>query len=351
MMICLGMFITSCGKDDGPDKPASALAWKDALGAYKADGNLKLTINDLSPTTPKEAALSTGTGESAKIVLTNIIPDMATVEIDNVVVTPGGDNRFTFEGESRLPGDLASTTVTVKGTLSVGDKAEKTLNLNVARTVASPIIGSWKLAPAIASSVRYVIIDARTGDTTTDELLNSMLGPLLGDMLAQKVTDVTVTLGPDGLFDVNWTETGKSEPTGMPEGVKSLVAIQYFVTGDKLYLALDKSVVPLLAAILPEGVDLDTLMGALAKDMGGFIAIPVDVLYPTVLDSSIALLPNVVFTVGKEMLAPILPVLMPALTAGMTEGLPAYLLPLLQGLPDMVSGAEYFNVGLSFMRP
>ncbi|MDR1357148.1 MAG: DUF4925 domain-containing protein [Tannerellaceae bacterium] len=365
MMICLGLLLTSCGKDDGPDTPdvpdppAPVLTWKDALGVYKADGDLSLTINDLPPAVGKEATLAAGTGENAKITLTNIIPDMATVEIDNVVVTKDGDDKATFEGEATV----GNTTVALKGSLTGITGSAKTLNVNVARKVNSFVTGTWKLAEAATGGGKYVMVDVKTNNPANDVLLNQMVGPMIGGMLAQKVSDVTVVLSPDGLFDVNWTVTGASEATGMPDFVKSLVAIQYFEEDYKLYLAIDKSAVPLLAAIpVPEGIDIEALIGALAVDKGGFIAIPVNFASDAWMDSASASAsplavtradspyPDIRFYVGKETLLPLLPVLMPLLSGGLPEGIPEYLLPLLQGLPEMVGGAEQFNVGLGFNK-
>ncbi|MDR1258862.1 MAG: DUF4925 domain-containing protein [Tannerellaceae bacterium] len=349
-MICTGILLTSCGKDDEPDTNA---AWKEAVGVYKAGGDLKLTMNGIDQPVGglKEATIATGTGESAKIRLTNIVPEAATIEIDNVVMVKEGDDKFTFTGETT--GDY--TTVTVKGSLTGVKEKAKTLDLNVTRKVISPLTGVWKLAPAsnALTSVGMVYINAKTADQASDAIFNSVVPGVIGGMLAQKVTDVTVTLGEDGLFDVNWTETGASTPTGMPDFVKQLVSIQYFVSDNKLYLALDKSVLPLLSAIpLPEGININALIGALAEDKGGFIALPVSWknrsnILESLRDTSVGGDVNsAIFYVGKEMLKAILPMLMPSIAGG----LPPEMLPLIQGLPEIVAGAETFDVGLGFER-
>ncbi|MDR1344595.1 MAG: DUF4925 domain-containing protein [Tannerellaceae bacterium] len=341
------MYLVSCDDKDKDVTPA----WESAVGTYKADGSLMLTINDLPPV-GKEATLAAGTGANAKIALTNIIPDMATVEIDNVVMAQGGTGVFTFEGEAAAG---AYTTVNVKGTLSGINEAVKTLNLNVTRKVSSPLTGTLKLAAAASGNGKFVKLNVKTDNAANDAMLNQMVEPMISGMLAQKVSDVTVVLGTDGLFDVNWTETGASASTGMPDFVKQLVSIQYFMEDDnKLYLALDKSALLLLAALpLPEGVNLDALIGALAVDKGGFIAIPVNfegIATVAAVTRETAPAPDLLFYVGKEMLSPLLPLLMPALTGALPEGFPEYLLPLLQGLPDIVNGAERFDVGLGFAK-
>ncbi|MDR1556340.1 MAG: hypothetical protein LBS88_04815 [Tannerellaceae bacterium] len=350
--VCVGFLFTSCGKDDldpepDPPDPVEVFSWKDAVGLYKAEGTLKLTLNEAEPTALKEVTLAVGAGENAKITLTNIVPDGATVEIDNVSMKKDGDddNAYTFTAESTL----GLTTVSVAGSLTGIREATRTLNLNVTRKITSPLAGRWKLdlsrEDVDPASPPIIYINVKTGDAVTDGILNTMLSPMLDGMLVQKVMDVAIELGEDGLFDVNWTDIYGSE-TGMPDFVKQIVSIQYFVEDGKVYLALDKSVLPLLAAIpLPEGLDIDlnAIISSLAEDRGGFIALPISL----ELDTQSA---KALFYAGKGMLQALLPIVAPMLTGTLPEGLPEFVLQLIQGLPDIVAGAETFDIGLNFVK-
>lgn len=331
MMIGAGMFLASCGDND--NDPAGTATWKNALGAYSASGTLKLaSINgDEAVSELKSVTLAAGTGENAKISLTNIVPDQATVEIDNVKMTAGADNSYTFAGETAV----GETAVTVSGVLAGIADNSKTLTLNVTRKITSPLAGTWKLAFTQAGA--GVTIDVKPANPLIEGL-----SPLLGGMLAQKVTDVTVLLGEDGTFDVNWTETGQSTPTGMPDFVKQLVTVRYFISDGKLYLSLDKSALPLLAALpIPEGIDLNALIAALTVDQGGFIALPVSIVSGTNNAAT--------FCMGKEISA-ILPLLMPVLTGSLPAGLPDYVYQLIESLPGIVAESETFTAGLGFVK-
>jgi hypothetical protein len=186
-------------------------------------------------------------------------------------------------------------------------------------------------------------INVKTSDASVDAMLHSMAEVLSG-MLLQKVSNVTLSLGADGLFDVVWTETGSDQPTGMPQFVKQLVSIHYYLADGKLYLALDKAAVPLLAAIpLPEGIDLYATISALAEDRGGFLVLPIGVaeMQP---DGSAPLTTS--FYVGKETVRLLLPLFTPMLTSDLPIG--AEMLQLIRKLPDIVAEAELFEVSLNF---
>ncbi|MDR1919111.1 MAG: DUF4925 domain-containing protein, partial [Tannerellaceae bacterium] len=203
MMFCSSVLLFSCGKDDpappdpNPEPDPVLPTWKDAVGTFKTDGSLKLTIDDLAAATTKTASLAAGTGESAKITLTNIVPDGATIEIDNVTMTKDGEAKYTFSGETTVGG----TVISIAGSLADYAATTKTLNLSVTRKISSPLAANWKLS--FGAGGADVSINAKTGDATTDALL-TVAGQMLGGLLAQKVTDVSLVLGEDGKFDVTW---------------------------------------------------------------------------------------------------------------------------------------------------
>jgi hypothetical protein len=330
MVICAGIFFTSCGGDD--KNPANSATWKNALGTYNAEGTLKLiSINDNNVVGElKSVTLAAGTGENAKVTLTNIVPDNATVEIDNVKMTKDGDNGYTFVGEATV----GETIVTVAGGLTGVSDNSKSLTLNVTRKITSPLAGTWKLGFTQAGA--NIVVNIKPANETIDGL-----SPLLSSLLAQEVTDVTVVLGEDGTFDVNWTETGKSEPVGMPDFVKQLVTIQYFISDGKLYLSLDKSLVPLLAALpIPEGIDLNAIISALTEDKGGFIALPIGITSGN---------NTVTFYIGKEAGA-ILQMLTPVLTGDLPAELSGIVSQIIESLSSAMAESEIFTIGLGFVK-
>ncbi|MDR1938930.1 MAG: DUF4925 domain-containing protein [Tannerellaceae bacterium] len=355
VMVCTSVLLFSCGKDDPdpepeptpvnptpePPEPEPVPTWKDAAGTFKSDdGTLKLTLSDkdVAGAATKTATLAVGTGESAKITLTNIVPDDATVEIDNVTVTKDGDNKCTFSGEATVDG----TVISVAGALTGITESSKALSLNVTRKITSPLAGDWGLSFNAAGA--DVAINVKTGDAATDGILNTAVGPMLGGLLAQKVEDVTLTLGEDGKFDVTWQETGKDEPSGMPDAIKAMVSIYYFVSDGKVYVALDKSLLALLSVVMPEipwGIDLNELIAMIAEDKGDFIALPLQAAQ----DENKA-----TFSVGKGLVSVLLPILTPLLEGSLPAEVPEFVGQLIQNLPIIAANAETFDVGLGFKK-
>lgn len=340
--ICAGLLFSSCGKDDpepDPVDPVKVVTWKDALGLYGAEGSLKLTINETPATDLKTLALAAGTGENAKITLTNIVPDQAALEIDNVTMVKDGEDAYTFSAEATV----GSTAVAVAGSLSGIAGEAKSLNLEVSRNLAPPLPGEWELLLS-ATGEGTVYVNAKTAAAEVDQMLLAM-SPLLGSMLNQSVSNVRLRLGADGLLDLHWEATDANSAF-TPEMLKQLLSIHYFTQDDKLYLAVDKSLLPLLEAIpLPEGsgIDLQAIVGALLEDRGGFVAFPLGLIRDTAPDGR----PTAVFFAGKEALQILAPLIAPAL-AGSLPAAEEALLSLIQQLPEIVADAETFELGLAF---
>jgi hypothetical protein len=341
-MVCTNILVTSCSKED----PASETlpTWKDELGTYAPGESHKLTINgkDDAPAT-KTVLLATGTGEDAKVTLTNIVPDNAIVEIDHVAITQKDNNTYALAGEVTV----GTTTITISGSLTSGEDSN-TLDLNVTRKITSPLAGTWKLNFTQAGG--DIILNVKTTDDAFNELVNNMVGPMLSAILAQSVTDVTVSLGEDGTFDVRWTEAGQDASTGMPDNIKNIVSVYYFVSDGKLYLALEKSLFSLLAALMPEDsdIDLNAILSALSEENGGFIVNKGDFLA-----LPIAFVQNsneVRFSAGKSWVAVLTSVLLPLLQSDPSAELPEDIAELITQLPALINGSEYFDVSLGFKK-
>jgi hypothetical protein len=353
-------FFSACGddkKDDGgggsgggTTPTPTATTWKDGVGAYKTgDGSTLLKIDGEAPTeTTKSVALATGSGDKAKITLTNLVPDAAAVEFDNVEMTKSGDN-YTFSTETTV----GTTTITISGTLSgipatKADAVTKTLDVKIERKINSPIAGTWKLnfVERMGSRFGDVNFEVSTGDPATDMGFTQGFGPALGSMLAQKVTEVKAVFGENGTFDVTWVNQGETESTGMPEAVKRMVKIMYFASEDQIFLALDKALVPMLEAMVPENLDITELLASMIKD--DYLIVPLDFAEFTGRVPVLDVIPTgYTYYMKKEMVLAVLPIIMPML--GNLDGMPPQIGPMLQSLPEIVANSELFNVGLNFV--
>jgi hypothetical protein len=353
-------FFSACGddkKDNGGDEP-TATTWQDGAGAYRKDGAGTLTIDGAEADSTKTVTLAAGSGNNAKITLTNLVPDDATVEFDNVEMTKSG-NDYTFSSETTV----GTTTITVSGTLS-GIPATKTsitpktLDVKIARKINSPIAGVWSLN--LSERGADVFFDVSSGDPATDAAFTQLLGPAFGGMLAQKVTAVTATFTEDGIFDVIWMSPGETEPTGMPENIKKMIGyILYYASEGQVFIALPKTVLPILDALTstPESesaptFDITSLLAAMI-DKGDYLALPLNIK----LNESMALVidapATVSFFIEKEMVLTALPMIAPMLSGlggQMPPEIAAQIGPLLQNLPGIVTKSEKFNVGLNFSK-
>jgi hypothetical protein len=344
VMVGTSVLVTSCSKDGEPtEKPSVEITWKDALGTYNSDESHKLTINGKADEVPasKTVKLAAGTGDKAKITLNNIVPDKPVIDIDNVTITKKDDQTYEFAGEV----SVGETTVSVSGSLK-GLTESSSLELNVARKINSPLAGTWNLAFTEAGGKVALTVD--TGDEDVDQMLQSEVGTLLAGLLAQKVTGVTVSLGEDGKFDVQWTtKSGSNEPIGMPDGIREMVSIDYFVSDGKLYLAIDKALLPLLTALIPQTKDtadpapIPTLINSILEDKGDFVALPV-----SFRDTE----SGTEFYVQKDLLGAVAPILLPMLGGNLPEGIPDFVAGLLPTLPELIAGSKSFDVGLGFNR-
>lgn len=350
-LLCLFMmafsvtFFTACGDDDDDKKEngggSTETTWKDGAGTYKKDGgDGVLKLNDAEPAATKIVSLA-ASGDNAKITLTNVVPDDATVEFDNIEMKKA-DGNYTFESEKAV----GTTTIKISGTLSgipatKAYAAAKTLDIKVTRKITSPLAGTWKLN-----------FDEKTGadvyfDVSTDDPKNdaafAYLGPKLGGMMAQKVTAVSAIFGEDGIFDVNWVKQGETDPTVLSSITRPMAGdLMYFASESQLFLVLDKAILPVIS-VLAGDIDIDSLLKLLV-DKGDYYALPMSM----VINGD-----KVSFYTEKEMLNAILPIVHPML-AGLGEQLPPALAgqvgPLLEKLPEIVPNAEKFNVGLNFSK-
>ncbi len=341
MMACSLPFFTSCGDDDDPTPPVNPTetTWKDGIGKYGNEGVGTLKINDATPATSKTVTIAAGSGETAKITLTNVVPEDATVEIDNVTMTKT-DANYTFSTETTVNGTLITVTGTLSGIPATKDAAVvKALDIKVTRKVTSPLVGSWKLN--FGENGAEVFIDVVSNDSVAD-MQYAQLGQQLGGMIAQKVTAVTSKFPENGIFDVSWVPVGSTEETTSP--IVSLIGIQYFTIENQLFMSMDKSLLDMINMYPALGdIDLEPLL-ALLTDKGGYYALPINMK----MEGNSAS-----FYISKDLIAAIIPVVAPLLTS-VIEDLPpaqaAIVKAMLEQLPAFIASCEKFDVGLGFSK-
>ncbi|MDR0748224.1 MAG: hypothetical protein LBF62_01475 [Tannerellaceae bacterium] len=355
-------FFSACGddKDDNgggitpppaPPTPA-ATTWKDGVGAYKTgDASTILKINGEDPKeSTKSVTLATGSGDNAKITLTNLVPDDAAVEFDNVEMTKSG-NDYAFSSEATV----GTTTITLSGTLSgiPATKADeaKTLDIQIARKINSPVAGTWNLH--FTERGAGVAFDVSTGDPANDIAIPQILGSALGGMLAQKVSDVTATFTEDGIFDVTWINQGETEPTGMPEGVKQMVEIMYFASDSQVFIALNKTLIPMLEMLASSKFDIKPLLDSMI-DKGDYAALPLNIkTFSGRVPQADVIPEGYTFFIEREMVLAALPSIVPMLDdlgQQMPPELGDQVVPMLKNLPEIIANSEIFNVGLNFVE-
>lgn len=373
MMACMFSFFTACGdddKDDDGNKPEET-TWKDAIGTYKDSGDKVLTIEGAKPATDKTFVLVAGSGENAKITLNNMVPEAAAVEIDNVTMNKA-NNDYSFSGETKV----GSTTIGVTGTMKglPATKAEQTvvtIDIKVTRTIDAAIAGTWKLG--MGGSDEAPIADFRIDtDMQLPDPIGSLfsmdaISGLVGGLIGQKVSTVNLKLSNDGLFDVSWVQQGATEEINYVTAIKELMAgnpnipaavapiveeflktVGYFTKDDKFYLTFNKGIIdialPMMADILPEGLTPEAIISLFEVSGNYYYLLPLNM---TKDDN------GTFFYMGKNEIIPILAIAMPLL-GGLTEKIPAELLPLieplLEQLPSMIAASSKFNIGLGFVK-
>jgi hypothetical protein len=338
-------FFSACGDDkDKGDEPPKPTTWQDGAGDYKKNGGGVLTINGTEADSTKTVTLAAGSGDNAKIILTNLVPDDATVEFDNVEMKKSG-NDYTFSSEKTV----GTTTITISGTLS-GIPATKAtmimapaLDIKIARKINSPVAGVWKLN--FTDKGGDVFFDVSTGDVVKDAIFNKSLAAMLGGMLMQKVSNVTATFSEDGRFDVTWINQGGTEVIGMPPSIKDRVEILYFATEDKVFIALNKMHIPMLG-VLAGDINLAPLLASMT-DKGDFLALPLNIKVFT----GEGIPTGYGFYIEKGMVLTALP-LIGSMLGNLGEQMPPEIAtamgPLLNSLPEIVANSEKFNIGLNF---
>lgn len=328
-LVCLAVFFTACKDDD--DKTGKE-GWESLSGTYEGARKLSLKLNEITlPVGNKSVTLTASSAEKASVVLTNIVPETASLALDVALQETGG--AYTFSGEAAV----TDGTVAVSGSLQ-----GEMLTVSLSRKITSPATGTWKLKYNTTGTTRSAAVYAHivTGDATIDGMIQYLL-PSLGGLIAGKVESVTPVLGSDGIFSVTWRKAGATEDSGLPENIAAAISFQYCVLDGKVLLAIDKNYVELAAAFLGDtlakyGLTVEDLT-KLMVDLGGYYALPIDMQTEG---------NEATFYVTKSLVVPAAQIAAPIVTPMLPENIRQILPALLNLLPT----AEALDFGLIFTK-
>ncbi len=263
-LLCMLTLVTSCSDDE---KGGTDDAWKEISKDYTSD---KLSIGTVS--TSGTISVNAASADKATIILNNVVAGESSVSVDATLTKT--DAGYAFEGESTA----TTCNVKVSGTIENGK-----LTAAISRTLTSSLAGTLNLNYVPSNDMQIAQAHARfnTGDAQMDAMLNGMAAPVVGQLIAKEVESVTVNLGEEGTFSFSFKKVGASEETVMPPAKLQEMIKSYLTWYEKenvLYLAVHKDALTILSGlnILPENIDLETILGLLTVE-GDYYTIPLQV--------------------------------------------------------------------------
>lgn len=255
--------VTSCSDDE---KGGTDDAWKEISKDYTSD---KLSIGTVS--TSGTISVNAASADKATIILNNVVAGESSVSVDATLTKT--DAGYAFEGESTA----TTCNVKVSGTIENGK-----LTAAISRTLTSALAGTMDLNFISGESLMaQTYFEINTGNTEQDAILKGMATSFLGQLIAQQVESVSVELGEEGTFSFSFKKVGASEETVMPPAKLQEMIKSYLTWYEKenvLYLAVHKDALTILSGlnILPENIDLETILGLLTVE-GDYYTIPLQV--------------------------------------------------------------------------
>lgn len=320
--VCLLGAFTACDDEENAND-------LNALSRTYEGKSIELRMGEVAiPNSGKSVVLNAAAADKAQLTLNNILPESSCLTLDATLASAG--DTYTFSGE----GTTSDGTVTVNGAVKAG-----VLSLSFQRKVTHPVAGTWQLAPGAAAATAKIV----TGVPQIDGMA-AMVGPLLGNLIFTKVSNVTLTLPESGIFGVSWQKVGASEPVSINQYTQML-SIQYCVKEGAYYLCIDKNYVEVLGQVLTQfagdkmaelGIDFTQLM-ALFTDLGGYYGLALSM---EVTDN------QVLFTADKSLLLPVISALSPLIAQLVPEAYQPLVSQLMQVLPN----AQTLNLGLRFVK-
>lgn len=262
-LLCMLTLVTSCSDDE---KGGTDDAWKEISKDYTSD---KLSIGTVS--TSGTISVNAASADKATIILNNVVAGESSVSVDATLKKT--DTGYAFEGESTA----TTCNVKVSGTIENGK-----LTAAISRTLTSSLTGTMDLNFISGESLMaQTYFEINTGNTEQDAILKGMATSFLGQLIAQQVESVSVELGEEGTFSFSFKKVGASEETVMPPAKLQEMIKSYLTWYEKenvLYLAVHKDALTILSGlnILPENIDLETILGLLTVE-GDYYTIPLQV--------------------------------------------------------------------------
>lgn len=262
-LLCMLTLVTSCSDDE---KGGTDDAWKEISKDYTSD---KLSIGTVS--TSGTISVNAASADKATIILNNVVAGESSVSVDATLTKT--DAGYAFEGESTA----TTCNVKVSGTIENGK-----LTAAISRTLTSSLTGTMDLNFISGESLMaQTYFEINTGNTEQDAILKGMATSFLGQLIAQQVESVSVELGEEGTFSFSFKKVGASEETVMPPAKLQEMIKSYLTWYEKenvLYLAVHKDALTILSGlnILPENIDLETILGLLTVE-GDYYTIPLQV--------------------------------------------------------------------------
>jgi hypothetical protein len=256
---------SSCSDDDDNDKP---IDWGGITKTYTG-ANLK--VNEVDTITGASIKIEGTSGETAKVILTNIVVGEPELGINTTLNRNG--NNYTLEASN----SNQDRDVSVKGTI-VGDKMTAT----VTTKIKSPIVGTWALKDSLNDkNIRVADLIVRLkGLDFMEAIITQQLAQngVSGEGLAKAVEYVDAYFNENGTLDIKFKDTKSG--TEMSTSQLGLDFHYYTkVATNKAYIAINKDLfnqlLPLLNGIIGQEID-PARLAPLFEDAGNSYAIPLN---------------------------------------------------------------------------
>lgn len=320
-IICSLYFITACSDDEKP------VTWQDISKTYT--GN-QLDLGTSLIGSVGSVKLEAVSADKVNLVLTDILPGENEVTL-SAILMKGGESS-SFPGDFIIKGMATTSTgeLTVNGYILKG-----ILKLDIVREMTSSVVGNWDLT----------IQDGKTADvfisvkgTPLDDLLNSM-GPVVGQLLAQKVEKVSVLFGENGQLVVGYKMPG-SDAIDLPPAEIAPVLVNLLTWYEKdgiVYIAARKDIVDIIVALIPKLSEIDiTPYLSLLELNGSFYVLPIH----ATIEAN-----NARLYVTKDFVQKVWPLIKTLIPA---DSQYAFLLPIVD---SAINSAQSIEIGLGFTTP
>lgn len=327
-VLCMVCFFTACSDEEETVGPGN---WQDLSKTY--DGRYVQLIlgENVVPLYGKSVEVDASSETAAKISLHNLLPGNKLVVVNATLQRNEAD--FGFAGQTNLEGE----NVSIQGSIKKG-----VLSMVIHRQLDCPVVAPWKLKYTHVSTnaAAEVFVQAKTGNPEVDMLVNSVAGPVIGQLLAKKVDAVHVDFRENGTLGISWKKVGEAQMTDINKYLE-IVNLQYCLMGENLFLAIDKTFIEVVVnlgkeVLAKQGIDVEELRKLLV-DLGGYYGLPLHVSQKDEIAT---------FYADKKLLLPVISLAMPFIESKIPAGFENTIQAILTLLPT----AEKLELGLSFEK-